>query len=44
MESSDTEYRGGAVRSREKGTVMVLDRRDSPIQSFATDNRVNGRI
>jgi hypothetical protein len=43
MESSDTKYRGGVARSREEGTVMVLDRRGSPIQSSAVSNRVNGR-
>ena len=36
--STETEHRGGGVRSREEGLVMGLDRRDSLVQGCPVDN------
>ena len=37
--STETEHRGGGVRSREEGLVMGLDRRDSIVQGCLVANR-----
>ena len=37
--STETEHRGGGVRSREEGLVMGLDRRDSIVRGCPVANR-----
>jgi hypothetical protein len=37
-ESTDTRHRGGAVRSRDEGSVMELDRRGGVVQPDRVDN------
>ena len=36
--STETEHRGGGVRSRGEGLVMGLDRRDSIVQGYTVAN------
>ena len=38
-ESTDAGHRGGAVRSREEGSVMELDRRDCVVQLYCGVNQ-----
>ena len=38
-ESTDAGHRGGAVRSREEGSVMGLDRRDCVVQLYLGANQ-----
>ena len=38
-ESTETEHRGGVVRSREEGAVMALDRRDDIVWWTSVANR-----
>ena len=37
-QSTETEHRGGGVRSRAEGPVMGLDRRDSIVQGYTVAN------
>jgi len=41
-ESTDAGHRGGAVRSREEGSVMELDRRDCVVQLYRGVNQKMG--
>jgi len=38
-ESTETEHRGGVVRSRDEGAVMALDRRDDIVWQTSVANQ-----